>query len=35
MLWSLNVKHTTSTSGIWTVQMSAMSLSPVRLSISV
>ncbi|CAM5706895.1 hypothetical protein SBADM41S_08904 [Streptomyces badius] len=32
MDWSLRVKQSTSTSGRWTVQMSAMSLRPVRLS---
>ena len=35
MPWSLSVKQSTRMSGRCTVQMSAMSLSPVRLSISV
>ncbi len=34
MLWLLRVKQTTRSSGICTVQISAMSESPVRLSIS-
>lgn len=35
MPWSLRVKQSTSTSGRWMVQISATSLMPVRLSISV
>jgi hypothetical protein len=35
MPWSERVKQSTRTSGICTVQISAMSLSPVRLSMSV
>lgn len=34
MLWSLRVKQTTRSSGICTVQISAVSDRPVRLSIS-
>ena len=32
MLWLLQVKQTTSWSGIWTVQIPEVSLTPVRLS---